>query len=503
MCTDNVRTVVVGVYNNPPKISISSTGEAEGIFIDVIKAVAKRNRWNLIYSYGTWNELLNKLDKGIIDVLPDVAYSIERASFLDFTRIPVLLSWVQIAVKPGGINNDLKNLDGKTLAVLKGSIQEGICKDLESKLGMSIEVLSYDTYDDLVAAVENGQADGAAVSRFYSYSQNTKKLAITPIIIETTTLHFAVKKNTNSDILAAIDAELARMLNNPQSEYYKSISWWLHEKPIYHIPRYFNILIAIVVAFSIVFLAVSLLLKQQINRKTSALKIVNNNLNEAFALVKKHESALESSLEKNTVYLHELLHRTRNNMAVISSLLYINAWNTKDNAVLQYAENIDAHIAIMSLVFGLVEKSDDFSTIKISDFINGFVDLVIQHNTKQKLDILCSDTTDDKFLFDIALPLGFVLYEVFMSILGMSAALSNNEYLKMQIKYKKISREVGLVAINVADIGKNLESKDLFSGDRMKIVIDLLEKQLMGKASIVNDTTVQIEFGLIRYALRV
>jgi len=496
---DDVNNIIVGVYKNPPKINVSYTGEPEGIFIDILQAIAKKNRWNLIYVYGSWNELLDKLERGIIDILPDVAYSHERENFLDFMHIPVLLSWIQVAVKPGTIYNDLKDLEGKKLAVLKGSIQEELCKDIQTKLGVSIELLSYGTYDDLISAVDNGDADGAVVSRFYGYTQNNKKLAITPIIIETTTLHFAVKKNTNKELLTVIDGELTRMFNDPRSEYYKSLSWWLHEKPIYYFPRYLIILILIVVALMIAFLLFSLLLKQQVNRKTSALLNANNNLNEALALVKNTESALD----KNKIYLYELLHRSRNNMAVISSLLYINAWNTKNDAVLQYAENIDAHIAIMSLVFGLVENSEDFSSIRISEFINGFIDLFVQHNTKRKFYLTCPHIIEDKLLFDIALPLGFVLYEMIISMINFPKKTFNEEYLRIEIEYKKISNEVGLFTITCCGGGNKLESKDFFNGDRMKLIIDLLEKQLIGKASIINGTTVQIEFALIRYSLRV
>ena len=74
-------TLKVGVYQNPPKVFIDDTGEAAGIFVDIIEAVAARERWDIEYVSGSWNRGLQRLRSGIIDLMPDVAHTLSRAGW--------------------------------------------------------------------------------------------------------------------------------------------------------------------------------------------------------------------------------------------------------------------------------------------------------------------------------------------------------------------------------------------------------------------------------------
>ncbi len=495
----SARTIVVGVYDNPPKIRMTASGEPEGVFIDVLKAVAKSQHWTVLYDYGDWSDLVAKLREGQIDLLPDVAYSAERAEYLDFCKIPVLSSWVQVLVNKGTNMTSFRDLDGKKLSILQGSIQETLCQELEQKLGISLTPVLFDTYREVIAAVERGEADGAVVSRFYAYAYAETSLVPTQLILDTTTLHFAVKKDSNADLLVAVDRELSLLLNNPESVYYESLERWLYDKPRFFVPRYIQMFIALAAAAALLLAGAAIFLKRQVSQKTRALGKTNADLEAVLALVKQHETSLEAALRMKDLYLQELLHRTRNNMAVISSLLYVKAWDEKNEVVLRYAENIDAHIAIMSLVFGLVEKSPDYSTIDICDFISGFTELFVQHNHFAQLDFK-TDCTGAEFLFDTALPLGFVLYEVMISMLESAKGSARAEF---RIIFKADETRHARLAVRLADPARVFRLDELFSGDRMKIILDMLEKQLMGKALSGADGSVELEFSLIRYTMRV
>jgi ABC-type amino acid transport substrate-binding protein len=90
------RVVRVGVYENAPKVFTSEKGQPSGIFIDVIEEIAKREGWNLEYISGTWVEGLDRVARGEIDLMPDVAYSAEREKIYSFHKVPVLSSWYLI-----------------------------------------------------------------------------------------------------------------------------------------------------------------------------------------------------------------------------------------------------------------------------------------------------------------------------------------------------------------------------------------------------------------------
>ena len=76
----------IGVYNNPPKISVSGNGTVSGYHIDIIEAILKNSPYRTEYVTGTWEEGLSRLKNGEIDLMPDVAWSTERADIYDFNN---------------------------------------------------------------------------------------------------------------------------------------------------------------------------------------------------------------------------------------------------------------------------------------------------------------------------------------------------------------------------------------------------------------------------------
>jgi len=76
--------VKVGVYENAPKVFTNESGKSSGIFIDIIEYIAKSEGWKLEYVPGTWAEGLDRLERGEIDLMPDVALTAEREKKFSF-----------------------------------------------------------------------------------------------------------------------------------------------------------------------------------------------------------------------------------------------------------------------------------------------------------------------------------------------------------------------------------------------------------------------------------
>ncbi len=94
------RTVRVGVYQNEPKIFMDTGGHASGIYIDLLAEIGAEEGWTLVYVPCEWADCLAALENGQIDLMPDVAYSTERAQIYDFNLTPVLESWSQVYASP-------------------------------------------------------------------------------------------------------------------------------------------------------------------------------------------------------------------------------------------------------------------------------------------------------------------------------------------------------------------------------------------------------------------
>lgn len=273
------RTIVVGVYDNPPKVMMLKSGKPAGIFIDIIEHIAETEGWKVKYVAGTWAEGLDRLGKGEIDLMPDVAYSPEREKRFSFHKVPVLSSWFQVyASKESGIKS-IPDLDGKRVAVLERSIQEEVFKRLMESFGFSVILISMQDYRDVFRAVARGDADAAISHRFHGF-QFAKSFGLedTAVIFHPTKLFFAGLSGRSRELLETLDDHLSKMKKDPRSIYYQSLKRWIAEEVPFKIPRWVQIVglvMGVVLAVSIVG---GVVLKHQVNVRTRELKLVNQEM---------------------------------------------------------------------------------------------------------------------------------------------------------------------------------------------------------------------------------
>ena len=135
------RELRVGVYSNEPKVFVGADGKAAGIFVDLLQLVAAREQWTLKYVPCSWQDCLDALREGQLDLMPDVARSPEREILYDFHRLPVLHSWSQIYRTSGAPIYSLFDLQGKRVAVLKGSVQRSTFLNMVDSFGIRVTLV--------------------------------------------------------------------------------------------------------------------------------------------------------------------------------------------------------------------------------------------------------------------------------------------------------------------------------------------------------------------------
>lgn len=84
---------------------------------------------------------------------------------------------------------------------------------------------------------------------------------------------------------------------------------------------------------------------------------------------KEAEEKLKASLEENELLLKEIHHRVKNNLAIISSLLNLQAGSFKDPAVINAFRDSQHRIRSMALVHEKLYKSGDLSKIDFAGYI--------------------------------------------------------------------------------------------------------------------------------------
>ena len=148
--------VRVGIYQNSPKVALSAAGRPEGIFVDLIEAIAEAEGWTLEYAPGTWAEGLDRLAAGKIDLMPDVALTPEREELYAFHREPALSDWFQIYALRGSGIRSVPDLNGKRVSLLDRSIQQSSLEKLVAGFDLDIALQSFPDYAGAFAAVALG-----------------------------------------------------------------------------------------------------------------------------------------------------------------------------------------------------------------------------------------------------------------------------------------------------------------------------------------------------------
>jgi PAS domain S-box-containing protein len=287
------RTVRVGVYQNEPKVFTSTevNGQPAGIFIDLIEQVAKEEGWALVYVPGSWEEGLASLESGRIDLMPDVAYSEARGRLYDFHKTPVVDSWSYVYSASGVEIDRLSQLNGKKVAVLRGSIQETVFTQMSKGFGYDVTIVPVGSLKEAFSLTEGGMVDAAIANYLFGdYFYRQYGLRKTPIVFNAVPLFYATGKGQNAYLLEAIDRHLQRWIKEPGSVYYKTLSRYTAQVPESPLPAWVGWTIGAIVGLLAVSMALAVLLRWQVKVKT-------RHLVAATAAVREAEERLRLALD--------------------------------------------------------------------------------------------------------------------------------------------------------------------------------------------------------------
>lgn len=278
------RIVKVGLYENAPKIFTAESGKPAGIFIEIIEHIAKIEGWDLRYVPGTFGEGLDRLLKGEIDLMPDVAYSADREAVYSFHKVPVLTSWFQVFAPAGSAIRSIADLNGKRILVLDRSVQHTALIRLSTAFGVRNDVITMPDYKTMFEAVAKGEADAAVTNTYYGI-RHAKKYGLedTAVVFEPSELFFAAPENAPRQVLDRIDSHLSALKKDPQSVYYASLKRWTSEEVRFTVPAWMQIIGLMAGLALVMSLAGGVVLKHQVNARTVELQTSEQRYRQLFA----------------------------------------------------------------------------------------------------------------------------------------------------------------------------------------------------------------------------
>ena len=302
----------IGIYENPPLVMKTTEGKYEGFVIDILNSIARNEGWKITYVYGTWENVLSKLNKGEIDIFGPIVYSDERAKIYDFNKEMIISNWGQIYAQRVSKLESILDLDKKRIAVLKNDIYyigENGLKAFSTKFHLHITFVEVNDYSKVFSLISKGKVDAGLATRLNGIGVRKRyKIKETPIVFKPVELFFALPKGKeqNQILIKKIDVQLEKMKKDQNSIYYTSMTKWLtieRERKIWRIVKWTGLAIFIVFLLALIIIY---LLKRKIEEKTRELKQRNNLLFKEIRARERTEEILKKEEERFRIILKSI-----------------------------------------------------------------------------------------------------------------------------------------------------------------------------------------------------
>jgi PAS domain S-box-containing protein len=197
---------------------------------------------------------------------------------------------------------------------------------------------------------------------------------------------------------------------------------------------------------------------------------------------KQAEERIKASLREKEVLLHEIHHRVKNNLQVISSLLHLQSKKVNhEDARALFAES-QSRIRSMALIHERLYHSDDLAQIDFVAYLDALTEHIFRsHNVRPDTIRRRLDAEGGSLSVDRAIPCGLIVNELVAN--ALSHAFPDGRSGTIRIRYTETSHEARLV---VADDGVGSPSDlDASSSDTLGLrLVRGLVLQLDGTLAI-------------------
>ena len=159
----------VGLFPFDGYYEVSQDGTRTGYGYELLQMIAQHS--SISYEYvddvPDWNEMLNMLEDGKLDMLTCVQKSPDTVGRFAFSKEPIGKSTTTLTVKAGNEDFDAEDpqtFGGKKIGVIRGNSHADKFADYAKKQGFEYTEIEFDSLEDLQTAVQSGKVDGCVTS---------------------------------------------------------------------------------------------------------------------------------------------------------------------------------------------------------------------------------------------------------------------------------------------------------------------------------------------------
>lgn len=152
--------------------------------------------------------------------------------------------------------------------------------------------------------------------------------------------------------------------------------------------------------------------------------------------ITERKKAQEALLRAEEIRKKEIHHRVKNNLQVISSLLFLEAENFKDKEIVEAFLDSRNRVRSMALIHEELYQSGDMSTIDFADYTRNLLNFLSKSYVMESKAIKLNSKIENVYLgMDTAIPLGMIINELVSNSLkhGFPDAVEGNVNVTLEL----------------------------------------------------------------------
>ena len=203
------KVVRVGWYEGGYNLS-GPNGERSGYGYEFQQTVASYTGWRYEYVKGSRVELMEKLQRGEIDMLNCISYMPERAQHVLFSSMPMGREkyYLYANIEKTGISpSKLHLLEGKRVGMIASSMMETAFSNWEKQQGLHTQHIYVGTVEERKRLLAQGATDVVVATEVAALGQEGLS-AVTPV--GGSDVYFAINKN-RPDLKTELDEAMRRI----------------------------------------------------------------------------------------------------------------------------------------------------------------------------------------------------------------------------------------------------------------------------------------------------
>ncbi len=213
---------------------------------------------------------------------------------------------------------------------------------------------------------------------------------------------------------------------------------------------------------------------------------------------KAAEEQIKRSLREKDMLMHEIHHRVKNNLQVVSSLLSMQARTTRNKEAIDVLSKSQSRINTMALIHTQLYESGDLSELNMKEFVGTLSEQLFRSYQVNDTKIArIVHVTDRKFPISVGVYVGLIINELLSNALQHAFGERKDGKIEVDLTAPDSDR----VNLRVSDDGVGLPPGfDINAAKTLGLCLVkiLVEDQLQGRLEVISDegVTFNMEFDL-------